>query len=99
MRDAPLVPWSTCRELLSQSMARVGKEETENWFNKQPINVPMPIHPDPGFVPMGRFPEDENGLVLWTASMEHCLLITVIHLSCHGSEYHKRPTAQWLNCL
>lgn len=55
-------------------MVGVSKKEMEPWFNKQSINVPMSIHPDPGFVPMRRFPKDENGLVLWTASMEQFAL-------------------------
>lgn len=65
---------SMCGDMLSQSMVGVSKKEMEPWFNKQSINVPMSIHPDPGFVPMWCFPKDENGLVLWTASMEQFAL-------------------------
>lgn len=60
--------------MLSQNVTGVSKKEIEPWFNKQSINVPMSIHPDPGSVPMHHFPKDENGLVLRTASMEHFAL-------------------------
>lgn len=74
VRDTTLIPWSTCGDMLSQNMTGVSKKEMEHWFNKQSINVLMSIHPDPGFVPMRRFPKDENGLVLRTASMEQFAL-------------------------
>jgi hypothetical protein len=66
--------------MLSQGMVGVGKKETEHWFNKHLVSVQMLLHPEAGCVPMGCFPKDENCLVLWSASMEHCLLLTVTHL-------------------